>query len=289
MLSNPPYGKEWKKDQKEIEKEAELGFQGRFGAGLPRISDGQLLFLQTMLAKMKHKNGGSRIAIVMNGSPLFTGDAGSGESEIRRWIIEKDWLETIIALPNQLFYNTGIHTYIWIITNRKKDYHKGKVKLINAVDLYEKMRKSLGNKRNYISDEQIKKITELTLDGERSKLVKIFPNDFFGYRKITIERSKTDGKGKIIPDPELRDFENVPLDKDIHAYFEKEVKPHVPDAWISDDKKYRDHKDEQIGKVGYEISFTRYFYEYKPLRPLEEIGSEIKKLEQEIAGMLTDL
>ena len=188
MLSNPPYGKEWKKDKKEIEKEAELGFQGRFGAGLPRISDGQLLFLQTMLAKIKPSNGGSRIAIVMNGSPLFTGDAGSGESEIRRWIIENDWLETIIALPNQLFYNTGIHTYIWVLTNRKKDHHKGKVKLVNAVDLYKKMRKSLGDKRNVISDEQIQKITELTLDGEKNKIVKVFPNEFFGYRKITIER-----------------------------------------------------------------------------------------------------
>ncbi|MBU4017335.1 type I restriction-modification system subunit M [Patescibacteria group bacterium] len=289
MLSNPPYGKEWKKDQKEIEKEAEAGDQGRFGAGLPRISDGQLLFLQTMLAKMKQKNGGSRIAIVMNGSPLFTGDAGSGESEIRRWIIKEDWLETIIALPNQLFYNTGIHTYIWIITNRKKDHHKGKVKLINAVGLYEKMRKSLGNKRNVISDEQIKKITELTLDGEKSKIVKVFPNEFFGYRKITIERPKTDGKGKIIPDVDLRDYENVPLGEDINEYFTREVLPHVPDAWISEDKKYCDHKDKKIGKVGYEISFTRYFYIYKPLRPLDEISGEIKKLENEIAGMLTDL
>lgn len=410
MLSNPPYGKEWKKDEKEVVKESELGFQGRFGAGLPRISDGQLLFLQTMLAKMKQKNGGSRIAIVMNGSPLFTGDAGSGESEIRRWIIENDLLETIIALPNQLFYNTGIHTYIWIITNRKKDQHKGKVKLISAVDLYEKMRKSLGDKRNYISDEQIKNITELTLDGEKSKLVKIFPNKFFGYRKITIERplrlkfevtpekhdrlfamlnldssdadervrgskkQETELLGTVLgqigqkmrnsaetnklvieglrksiqelmgkiwfdcalfvselervsknymrvvpgkamletiigivgerdeeaeickdkdgnpePDPDLRDYENVPLDEDINEYFTREVLPHVPDAWISDDKKYCDHKDGKIGKVGYEISFTRYFYEYKPLRPLEQIGDEIKKLENEIAGMLTDL
>jgi len=197
--------------------------------------------------------------------------------------------ETIIALPNQLFYNTGIHTYIWVLTNRKKDHHKGKVKLINAVDLYEKMRKSLGDKRNYISDEQIQKITELALDGENSKLVKVFPNEFFGYRKITVERPKKDEKGRVIPDPELRDFENIPLNEDIHAYFEREVKPHVPDAWISTDKKYCDHKDKQIGKVGYEISFTRYFYEYKPLRPLEEISGEIKKLENEIAGTLTDL
>ena len=392
MLSNPPYGKEWKKDQKEVEKEAELGDQGRFGAGLPRISDGQLLFLQTMLAKMKPSDGGSRIAIVMNGSPLFTGDAGSGESEIRRWIIEKDWLEAIIALPTQLFYNTGIHTYIWVVTNRKKDHHKGKIKLINAVDLYEKMRKSLGDKRNYISDTQIQQISELFLDGGKSKLVKVYPNEFFGYRKITIERplklnfqasaeriekvkaesafanlakSKkrdplkkakdekagkalqekilsvlatigdtlyknqdgfakvleetfkrtdlkldapikkavlkslserdetadviTDKKGNPQQDTDLRDYENVPLGEDIREYFKREVLPHVPDAWISQDKKYCDHKDEQIGKVGYEISFTRYFYVYKPLRPIEEISEEIKKLQNEIVGMLPDL
>ncbi|MBI3442431.1 MAG: SAM-dependent DNA methyltransferase, partial [Candidatus Sungbacteria bacterium] len=188
MLSNPPYGKEWKKEEKEVRKEAEIGFQGRFGAGLPRISDGQLLFLQTMLAKMRPSNGGSRIAIVMNGSPLFTGDAGSGESEIRRWIIENDLLEAIVALPNQLFYNTGIHTYIWILTNRKQAHHKGKIKLINAVELYEKMRKSLGDKRNYISDGQIQKISEAVLDGEKPGFVQIHPNEFFGYRKITIER-----------------------------------------------------------------------------------------------------
>lgn len=392
MLSNPPYGKEWKKDKTEVEKEEERGFEGRFGAGLPRISDGQLLFLQTMLAKMKPTNGGSRLAIVMNGSPLFTGDAGSGESEIRRWIIENDWLETIIALPNQLFYNTGITTYIWVLTNRKKAHHKGKVKLINAVDLYEKMRKSLGNKRNIISAEQIQQITELTLDGDKNKLVKIFPNEFFGYRKITIERplklnfqaSKerleklraeslfqnlaksnkrdplkkieeekagkalqenilkslitigdslfknrdkflkvleetfkkadlildtpvkktilkglserdetadviTDKKGNPEADIDLRDYENVPLGEDIYEYFKREVLPHVPEAWISKDKKYCDHKDNEIGKVGYEISFTKYFYEYKPLRPLEEINGEIKMLEDQIAGMLTDL
>lgn len=393
MLSNPPYGKEWKKDQKEVEKEAGLseGYN-RFKVGLPRISDGQLLFLQTMIAKMKPSNGGSRIAIVMNGSPLFTGDAGSGESEIRRWIIENDWLETIIALPNQLFYNTGIHTYVWILTNRKKDHHKGKVKLVNAVDMYEKMRKSLGDKRNIISDDQIQKITELTLDGEKSKIVKVFPNEFFGYRKITVERplklnfqasierieklkaetafqnlakskkrdplkkledekagfalqtkiikaisiigdevyknqdkfievlenvfKKTelkleapikkailkglserdetadvimDKKGNPQPDTDLRDYENVPLGEDVNEYFAREVFPHVPDAWISEDKKYCDHKDGRIGKVGYEISFTRYFYKYKPLRLLDEIGGEIKKLEQEISGMIMDI
>lgn len=284
MLSNPPYGKEWKKDEKEVVKESELGFQGRFGAGLPRISDGQLLFLQTMLAKMNPLNGGSRIAIVMNGSPLFTGDAGSGESEIRRWIIENDWLETIIALPNQLFYNTGIHTYIWVLTNRKKNHHKGKVKLINAVDLYEKMRKSLGDKRNIISDAQIQKITKLTLDGEKNKVVKMYPNEFFGYRKITIERPLK--KGNPEPDVDLRDYENVPLGEDIRTYFTREVLPHVPDAWISEDKKYCDHKDGQIGKVGYEISFARYYYQYTKPKDLEIIAADIKSNEKNIAEML---
>ncbi len=392
MLSNPPYGKEWKKDETSVKKEADFGEQGRFGAGLPRISDGQLLFLQTMLAKMKPSNGGSRLAIVMNGSPLFTGDAGSGESEIRRWIIENDWLEAIIALPNQLFYNTGIHTYIWVLSNKKKPHHKGKVKLINAVDMYAKMRKSLGDKRNYITDEQIQEITERFLDGDKSKLVQDHPNEFFGYRKITVERplklnfqtsperiervkadrvfqslakSKkrdplkkaeeekageqlqtkivavlnsigsdivknqdkflksfnaafkkadikldaalkkaivkclserdetadviTDKEGNPQPDTDLRDYENVPLAEDIREYFKREVLPHVPDAWISEDNKYRDHKDGEIGKVGYEISFTRYFYEYKPLRDLEEISDDIHKLESEIDGMLRDL
>jgi type I restriction enzyme M protein len=392
MLSNPPYGKDWKKDQTAVEKEADLGDQGRFGAGLPRISDGQLLFLQTMVSKMQTANGGSRIAIVMNGSPLFTGDAGSGESEIRRWIIENDWLEAIVALPNQLFYNTGISTYIWVLCNRKKASRKGNVKLINAVDFYEKMRKSLGDKRNIISDEQIQKISDLFLDGQDSKFVKAYPNEFFGYRKITVERplklnfqtsaerierlrtdsafqniakskkrdegkkvSKesegqkkqeriikallslgdniyknqdvfekalnaafkkddlevdssikkailknlserdeaanviTDKKGNPEPDTDYRDYENVPLGEDIHDYFKREVIPHVPDAWISEDRKYRDHKDGHIGKVGYEISFTRYFYEYRPLRLLDEISGEIKQMENEIAGMLTDL
>ncbi|MEA1945607.1 MAG: class I SAM-dependent DNA methyltransferase, partial [Euryarchaeota archaeon] len=189
MLSNPPYGKDWKKDKNFIMEEAERGYAGRFGAGTPRISDGQMLFLQHKISKMKKPDaGGSRIAIVMNGSPLFTGDAGSGESEIRRWIIENDWLEAIVALPDQLFYNTGINTYIWILTNHKEERRKGKVQLIHAVDFYVKMRKSLGDKRNEISPDQIKEITELFTAFEEGEYVKIFDGSDFGYRKITVER-----------------------------------------------------------------------------------------------------
>lgn len=380
MLSNPPFGVEWKKVEKEIRDESEkLGYAGRFGAGLPRISDGSLLFLQHMISKMKQKEG-SRIGIVFNGSPLFTGDAGSGESEIRRWIIENDWLETLIALPDQLFYNTGISTYIWIVTNRKNPLRKGKIQLINAVDFAVKMRKSLGNKRNEISREQIGEIVRIYGDfNKKNEYNKIFDNEDFGYQKIVVERPlrlnfqvseerlkelynqttfrnlavskkkgeaglkemeagkkqqeeivrvlqsmdgtvlyknrevfvkalkqafknsvvdlnaglmKTlltalserdetaeicyDSKGNPEPDPELRDTENVPLKEDIHEYFEREVKPHVPDAWI----------DESKTKIGYEIPFTRHFYKYQPLRPSDVILKEIMELEEEIAKKL---
>ncbi|WP_053093053.1 type I restriction-modification system subunit M [Geobacillus stearothermophilus] len=187
FLSNPPFGVDWKKVQKEIEKEhKELGYSGRFGAGLPRVSDGSLLFLQHMISKMKP--GESRIAIVLNGSPLFTGGAGSGESEIRRWIIENDWLEAIIALPTDLFYNTGIATYVWILSNHKSPERQGKIQLINAVDFYQKMRKSLGNKRNELTEEHIQKIVELYSFFEENEYSKIFDNEDFGYRRITIER-----------------------------------------------------------------------------------------------------
>jgi type I restriction enzyme M protein len=380
MLSNPPFGVEWKKVEKEIRDENEkLGFAGRFGAGLPRISDGSLLFLQHMIAKMKQEKEGSRIGIVFNGSPLFTGDAGSGESEIRRWIIENDWLETIIALPDQLFYNTGISTYIWIVTNRKNKLRQGKIQLINAVDSFVKMRKSLGNKRNEISKEQMEEIVRIYGDYQPTENSKIFDNEDFGYRKIVVERplrlnfqvseeqikelwnqtafgslatSKKkgeaglqemgagkkqqveiiralesmdgrllykdrevfikalkqafknsgvdltanvlkvlltalgernetaeicrDAKGNPEADPELRDTENVPLKEDIQVYFDREVRPHVPDAWI----------DESKTKVGYEIPFTRHFYKYQPLRPSEEILKEIIQLEQSIQEKL---
>lgn len=392
MLANPPFGVEWKPDADEIIKEHETrGMDGRFGAGLPRINDGSFLFLQHMLSKMKlKKDGGTRLGIVFNGSPLFTGDAASGESEIRRWIIENDWLDAIVALPDQLFYNTGIFTYVWILTNRKRPERRGKVQLINAVELYRKMRKSLNNKRNEIAPEHIEEITRLYgefADGERAK---VFENTAFGYRQVTIERplrlnfqasperieqlreakpfqnlatSKKKGKAgqadieagrelqdaivrtlgtlnaaklyknrddfesdllaafrkediklaapakKVIlaalserdetaeicrdadgnpePDTELRDYENVPLKEDIREYFEREVRPHVADAWINES--VCDEKDGQLGKVGYEIPITRHFYKYTPPRPLEAIEADIAGLEKDIVGMLREV
>lgn len=378
FLSNPPFGVEWKKVESEITAEHKTkGFDGRFGAGLPRVSDGSLLFLQHMVSKFKID--GSRLAIVFNGSPLFTGGAGSGESEIRRWIIENDMLEAIIGLPDQLFYNTGISTYIWVVTNRKPAHRKGKMQLIDATGYYQKMRKSLGNKRNEIPDDKIDEITRIFGDFESTVISKVFDNEDFGFWRITVERPlrlnfsvtperlallrestaftslvKTkkkglageeeinagkqlqsaiiealtslsnqalcknrdeftkllkkafkkkdttvpaplfkailtalgerdetadvccDAKGNPEPDPELRDYENVPLKEDIETYFKLEVLPHVPDAWIDHDKT----------KKGYEIPFTRHFYTYKPLRPLEEIEAEIVGLENEIQGML---
>jgi type I restriction enzyme M protein len=391
LLSNPPYGKEWKMDKEKVEAEAERGYAGRFGAGLPRISDGQLLFLQHMLSRMKDsKDGGSRVAIVMNGSPLFTGDAGSGESEIRRWILENDWLESIVALPEQLFYNTGIPTYVWVLTNRKPTARKGKVQLIDATAIWTPMRKSLGDKRRAISPEQIEEIARTYEVFRESEQSRIFSTAEFGYRKITVERplrlnfqaspqrierlkrervfqslatSKKKGKAgeaeieagrkvqetlllaleeldaekvwknreafrkcfydaligcglkvpasfwKVLlsalserdetaevcfdadghpePDPELRDTENVPLGEDVQVFFDREVKPHVPDAWIN--TAIRDHKDGEVGKVGYEISFNRYFYQYQPPRPLEEIEADIKALEKDIVTMLKEV
>ena len=416
MLANPPFGVEWKPEEDVIREEHKRK-GGRFDAGLPRINDGSLLFLQHMISKMKpvdpkKPNGGSRIGIVFNGSPLFTGDAGSGESNIRRWIIENDWLEAIVALPDQLFYNTGILTYIWIVTNRKAPERRGRVQLINAVHFYRKMRKSLGNKRNEIGDgrdgkpDQIGDLTriygdfshdetrELTIDGKPETVVvsKIFDNEDFGYRKITVERplrlklqalperiealqeatafqnlarskkkrgSKAaqeeeqggrqqqqailtflqeldadrvwmsretflddlgaaakdagvtlaapikkaiisalgerddeaevcrDKDGNPEPDPELRDYENVPLSEDIRDYFDREVRPHVPDAWINE--AVVDEQDGKVGRVGYEISLNRHFYVYKPPRPLEEIEADIAALEGDIVRMMAEV
>ncbi len=418
MLSNPPFGVEWKKVEEFIRDEHKnFGFGGRFGAGLPRISDGSLLFLQHMLSKRKEGKEGARIGIVFNGSPLFSGGASSGESEIRRWIIENDWLEAIVAMPDQLFYNTGISTYIWIVTNRKNESRKGKIQLINATGFFHKMDKSLGNKRNKIGDgtkgkpDQISEITKIyggfqhnqtytfNSNGESKPRIvsKIFDNEDFGYRRITVERplrlqvelsaeslarlnQLCDDKDeepladlieRVVPllgqgphsdynavwemitanaeqskvkltskrvrlfreaccvrnekaeriiagqfvaqltpdydfdsqplfgeyydedenlfthyeaDPELRDFENVPLKEDIKDYFRREVLPHVPEAWINDE--VRDEKDDEVGKVGYEIPFTRHFYEYKQPQKLEDIEAEIIELENRIQGML---
>ncbi len=283
MLSNPPFGVSWKKEKDFITNESNDPY-GRFSAGLPRISDGALLFQLHMISKMEPK--GSRIAIIHNGSPLFTGDAGSGESNIRKWIIENDWLEAIVALPTELFYNTGIATYIWIVTNRKPERRKGKVQLVNAVSFFEKMRKSLGNKRNYVSDEQIQSITDIYKSFRQGKYCKKFDNEDFGYTKITVERPlKENGKivrdrqGNPKPDTSLRDYEKVLLKENVDEYFEREVKPHVPDAWM----------DRSKDRVGYEINFTKYFYEYKPLRTLSEIKVDILKLERETEGMLKEI
>ncbi len=386
MLANPPFGVEWKPEETFIRREhQEQGFGGRFGAGLPRINDGSFLFLLHMIGKMKGpREGGTRLAIVFNGSPLFTGAAGSGESEIRRWIIENDWLEAIVALPDQLFYNTGISTYLWIVTNRKEPGRKGKIQLVDGTSFFKKMRKSLGNKRNEVCDDQRDDITRLYGSFAEGDHVRIFDNADFGYRRITVERplrlnflvsderlarvreagpfanlatSKkrkdtnaaqaeiaeglniqeaiiaalrnlapkgmvenrekfaeilknefkaanikipaalfksvlmalaerdetadvcTDNKGNPEPDPELRDYENVPLKEDVNEYMKGEVLPHVPDAWI----------DHSKTKVGYEINFNRYFYKYTPPRPLDEIEADLKKIEKEIADMLAEV
>jgi type I restriction enzyme M protein len=292
MLSNPPFGVEWKKEQKYITDEHNTsGFSGRFGPGLPRINDGSLLFLLHMMSKMKDEATGTRIGIIFNGSPLFNGSAGSGESEIRKWIIEKDYLETIIALPDQLFYNTGISTYLWIVTNRKNKQRKGKVQMINATGYFkdgsskDNMR-SLGNKRKYIAPEHIKQLTEIYGELTENKVSKIFDNTDFGYNRVTVERPKKengkvilDKKGSPMPDADLRDYENIPLKEDIQKYFDREVKPHLPDAWI----------DESKTKIGYEINFTRYFYEFKPLRSLDEIRKDILKLEKETEGLIQEV
>ncbi len=377
LLANPPFGVDWKRQQKEIETEHEkLRFGGRFGAGLPRVNDGALLFLQHMISKFEpvqteHHNHGSRLAIVFNGSPLFTGAAGSGESDIRKWIIENDWLEAIVALPEQMFYNTGIGTYVWIVTNRKDKRRKGKIQLVDARDIYLPMRRSLGNKRRKIGEgkdgelDQIADIVRLFgkfLEGEQSK---IFDNEDFGYTRVTVEgplrlryKMETERKARFLDacpellddvqeidkklgrlpmhdwnevkqrvgellhkrksrwkatewklfrevftdkdqaaervaaspellakkiayeaDPDLRDFENVPLKDDIDEYFRREVLPHVPDAWL----------DRGKDKVGYEINFNRYFYRYEPPRPLEAIDDELKKAEAEILRLLKEV
>jgi type I restriction enzyme M protein len=314
--ANPPFGVDWKKVLDFVKSEHEKrGFAGRFGPGLPRISDGSLLFLMHLISKMRPKEeGGGRIGIVLNGSPLFTGDAGSGESEIRRWILENDLLEAIIALPNDLFYNTGIATYIWILDNDKKAERKGKVQLIDATRMYTKMKKSLGNKRVYITDEQITEIVNVFSAGAKDVsfstefkeavkagalasepdaprvVSKIFENKFFGYRKVTVDRPLAEGKtgkfkkGEKPYDKDLRDTESIPLTENIDAYMKREVLPHVPDAWVNTDA--MDEKDGYVGKVGYEINFNRYFYVYKAPRRPEVIAEEIRQMEERFVELM---
>lgn len=297
MLSNPPFGVEWKKVEKAVKDEHTLkGFGGRFGAGLPRVSDGSLLFLMHLISKMRPvAQGGSRIGIILNGSPLFTGGAGSGESEIRRYILENDLLEGIVAMPTDMFFNTGIATYIWILSNHKSTERKGKVQLVNASSFGEAMRKSLGSKRKQLSPEAIDEIARIYGGFTVGKYCKIFNTTEFGYRRITVERPlMADGKvvqtkGAPKPDTALRDNENIPLSEDIQTYFAREVLPHVPDAWISEDKKHIDAKDGKIGIVGYEIPFNRHFYEYTPPRSLTEIDAELDAVTQEILDLLNEV
>ncbi|WP_105381427.1 type I restriction-modification system subunit M [Neorhizobium alkalisoli] len=329
MLSNPPFGVEWKKVEKEIRVEHEQkGFNGRFGPGLPRVSDGSLLFLLHLISKMRPAvDGGSRFAIVLNGSPLFTGGAGSGESEIRRYVLENDLLEAIIALPTDMFYNTGISTYVWVLSNRKPAHRKGKTQLIDGSSFWQKMRKSLGSKRKEIGEADIATITRLfgsfteaqiatVLDangkeigrevvtagdappvapeGGKVKLAplsRLFPNEAFGYRTITVERPLLDEQGKVVvgtrgkakgqpqADSALRDTENVPLSEQVEDYFAREVLPHAKDAWL----------DHEKTKVGYEIPFNRHFYVFEPPRPLEEIDADLRQVTGRILRMIGEL
>jgi len=298
MLSNPPFGVEWKKVEKEIRKEHETqGFNGRFGPGLPRVSDGSLLFLLHLLSKMRPANeGGSRFGIVLNGSPLFTGGAGSGESEIRRYVLENDLVEAIVGLPTDMFYNTGISTYVWILSNRKPKHRAGKVQLIDASAMWQKMRKGLGSKRKELADEHIAEITRIfgkcIEAGEGKKPIsRIFRNSDFGYRTVTVERPLRDEKGKFLlgekgklkgkpqPDADLRDTENVPLSEDVEVYFEREVLPHAADAWI----------DHEKTKVGYEIPFNRHFYVFEAPRDLAEIDADLKQCTDRIKTMIEGL
>lgn len=297
MLSNPPFGVDWKKVEKDVRAEAKLGYKGRFGPGLPRVSDGALLFLLHLVSKMRsNPAGGSRFAIVLNGSPLFTGGAGSGESEIRRYLLESDLVEAIIGLPTDMFYNTGISTYIWVLCNRKSAARKGKLQLIDASSFWQKMRKSLGNKRRELGPEHIAEITKLYGNFEEVSrdgvpLCRIFENRDFGYRTITVERPLRDAQGQLIlaskgknkgerqADSALRDTENVPLREDVQDYFAREVLPHAPDAWIDHDKT----------KIGYEIPFNRHFYVFKPPRSLTEIDADLKAVTDRILTLIGEL
>ena len=283
MTTNVPFGVSWKSEQDYIINESENS-QGRFSVGTPRVSDGSLLFLQHLISKMEDK--GSRIGIVFNGSPLFTGDSGSGESEIRKWIIENDWLECIVSLPDQLFFNTGISTYVWIVSNKKSVKRQGKVQLIDGSSFFKPLKKSLGNKRKEISDEGRDKLLGIFRNFEEDEFCKIYPNKFFGYTKVTIEQPTiengkvvTDKQGNPKPDSSKRDFERVPLSDDIEKYIEREVKPHLPDSWM----------DRSKDKIGYEINFTKYFYQYKPLRSLNEISQDLLRLDKETEGLMKEI
>jgi type I restriction enzyme M protein len=284
MITNPPFGVSWKSEKEYIDEESKSPL-GRFSVGTPRVSDGSLLFLQHLISKMKEE--GSRIGIVFNGSPLFSGDAGSGESEIRKWIIENDWLECIVSLPDQLFFNTGIPTYIWIVSNKKKLHRKGKVQLIDGSSFYKQMTKSLGSKRKKITIEFRLELENIYRDFKETEHSKIFENEFFGYTKVVIEQPQLDKKGKVVkdkkgnpkPDTTLRDTERIPLKENINDYFENQVKPHLPNSWM----------DREKDKIGYEINFTKYFYKYNPLRSLNDITKDLLELEKVSDGLFKEI
>jgi type I restriction enzyme M protein len=283
MITNPPYGVSWKSEEKQIKNESKE-YGGRFSVGTPSTRDGQLLFLQHMISKMETQ--GSRIGVVFNGSPLFTGKSGQGETEIRKWIIENDWLECVVSLPDQMFFNTDITTYIWIISNKKQNFRKGKIQLIDGSSHFTKMGKSLGKKRKFINDLQKEELLQTHQNFEENEYSKIFDNEFFGYTDITIEQPEVENgevvrnkKGYPKPDTKLRDSEKVPLSEDIEQYFSREVKPHLPNSWIDFEK----------SKVGYEINFTKYFYKYKPLRSSEDITRDILELDKEYENLLSQI
>ena len=283
MITNPPFGISWKLEKEFVDEEAKDP-NGRFFVGTPRTSDGSFLFLQHLIHKMNPE--GSRIGIVFNGSPLFTGDAGSGESEIRKWIIENDWLECIVSLPERMFFNTSITTYIWIVTNKKSSDRKGKVQLIDGSNFYQSMRKNLGDKGRYITEEQIQELLEIYKSNQENEVCKIYPNSFFGYTKVVVEQPliedgdiKTDRQGNPKPDTSKRDSERVPLSENIDDYYDREVRPHLPDSWM----------DRSKDKVGYEINFTKYFYKFTPLRSLEEISQDLKVLDDEIQQLSMEM
>jgi type I restriction enzyme M protein len=282
-ITNPPFGVSWKSDEDFVKSESQNP-NGRFSVGTPRISDGSLLFLQHLISKFKDNN--SRIGIVFNGSPLFSGDSGSGESEIRKWIIESDWLECIVQLPDQLFFNTGITTYLWILSKEKPKQRKGKIQLIDGSKFYQPLKKSLGNKRKEISDFGRQNILKLYKDFSESEISKIYPNEFFGYKKLVIEQPLMedgkiilDKKGNPKPDGSIRDTERIPLDENIEEYFEREVKPHLPNSWVDKDKT----------QIGYEINFTKYFYKYNPLRSVKDVLKDLFELEKESDGLMNEL
>ena len=283
MITNPPFGVSWKSEEEFVKEEAK-DLNGRFFVGTPRTSDGSLLFLQHLINKMNPE--GSRIGIVFNGSPLFTGDAGSGESEIRKWIIQNDWLECIVSLPDRMFFNTGITTYVWIVTNKKSPDRKGCVQLINGMSFSTSMRKNLGDKGKYITEEQIQELFEIYQNNVNNEFCKIYPNSFFGYTKVIVDQPlivdgdiKTDKKGNPKPDTSKRDSERVSLSENIDKYYDREVKPHIPDSWV----------DRTKDKIGYEINFSKYFYKFTPLRSMEEISQDLKSLDDEIKCLSTEM